>query len=198
MFSSTATWGCKVSMESSWKLLTSTTATSKSSFSRSRLTRGLPMLPPTKTRWPLWLIMSPTSSVVVVLPLVPLMATIGSLRKRLASSSSPIIGTDLLLASCNCGKFRGTPGLTTMRSASVNSSAGWPPNANEHPSLEAESASEPKSSAGRWSVMVTRAPWSRRNSATARPVRASPTTSTFLSLRSFMSALLVSFQLVTS
>ena len=52
-----------------------------------------PMLPPTSTRLPDASSMRPTSVVVVDLPLVPVIATIGPRSQRDASSSSPITGT---------------------------------------------------------------------------------------------------------
>ena len=50
------------------------------------------MLPPTRVGNPASSRISPTSVVVVVLPLEPVMARILPLRKRAASSSSPMIG----------------------------------------------------------------------------------------------------------
>ena len=74
------------------------------------------MLPPTKVENPLPLKISPVSVVVVVLPLVPVIATIGAEMNMLASSIS-------LMISRRCERARrrglisiGTPGLTTMRS----------------------------------------------------------------------------------
>ena len=53
---------------------------------------------------------------VVVLPLVPVMATIGALQKVAAYSSSPITFLPFFIASSIKGKSSGTPGLTIIRS----------------------------------------------------------------------------------
>ena len=64
---------------------------------------GTPMLPPTRVGMPAALRISPTSEVVVVLPLDPVMARVLPLRKRAASSSSPMTGRPKLRT---CDQFR--------------------------------------------------------------------------------------------
>ena len=52
----------------------------------------------------------------MLLPLVPVTAAIGALRKRLASSISPITGIPRPVAARSKIESRGTPGLVTTRS----------------------------------------------------------------------------------
>ena len=93
MFSRTATRGRNVSTVSSWKLDASTTQNPPAPAAGvpTASASGSPRLPPTKVGRPVARSMSPTSVVVVDLPFVPVMATIGAVTKRLASSSSPVM-----------------------------------------------------------------------------------------------------------
>ena len=66
---------------------------------------------------------APVSSVVVVLPLVPVMPTTGLARKRPANSTSLHTGTPRRSASWTAALVSGTPGLLTSRPASPGSTA---------------------------------------------------------------------------
>ena len=92
MFRITAIAGWNCSVLSSWKLETSSTDHVLSVLSSIRPTTGTPMLPATSVGNPASFRISPARAVVVVLPLEPVMARILPLRKRAASSSSPITG----------------------------------------------------------------------------------------------------------
>jgi hypothetical protein len=119
---------------------------------------------------------SPTSEVVVDLPLVPVIATMRPWQKRDASSSSPVIATPAFLAASSCG-IGGTPGLSTIRLASVKISSGCSPSvACTDGAISAKSG--PSWSAVRESVTWTLAPCSRQSFAAARPERPNPTTKT--------------------
>ncbi|MNW09928.1 hypothetical protein D3C71_2070360 [compost metagenome] len=77
MFRQVATSALSWSVVSSWKLDSSRTYSSTSSSSRS--SAGVPRLPPTATFLPAAAAISPTRVVTVLLPLEPVMATIGAL-----------------------------------------------------------------------------------------------------------------------
>ena len=64
--------------------------------------------------------MRPVSVVVVDFPFVPVIATMRPRTQREASSSSPITGMPARRADSISGCLDGTPGLSTIRSASAN------------------------------------------------------------------------------
>ena len=79
---------------------------------------GVPTLPATATGSPAARWIAPSSSAVVVLPLVPVTATKRFGSSRQASSSSPSTGSPRSSAAAITGASRGTPGLlTTVRDA---------------------------------------------------------------------------------
>src|SRR5215216_5828086 len=133
------------------------------------------MLPPTSTSFPAAPSMRPINVVVVDLPLVPVMATIGPFSQREASSSSPIVSTPLPRASSNTGCSSATPGLATIRSACASVEDRCPPSSSSIPRWRNRDAS---SNEGRTSVSSTRAPLRASSSAAAMPLRAAPTTTT--------------------
>ncbi len=75
-------------MCSSWKLESSATTVASGGTSPGMAARAWPMLPPTATGSLASRKMAPVSSVVVVLPLVPVMPTTGLGRNRPANSTS--------------------------------------------------------------------------------------------------------------
>ena len=105
-------------MCSSWKLESSATTVASAATSPGMAASAWPTLPPTATGSPASRKMAPVSSVVVVLPLVPVMPTTGLGRKRQANSTSLHSGTPRRRASCTAALASGTPGLLTSRSAS--------------------------------------------------------------------------------
>ena len=58
--------------------------------------------------------------VVVDLPFVPVIATIGAAQRLAATSSSPVIGIPAERASCKIGMSNGTPGERTIKSDLLN------------------------------------------------------------------------------
>ena len=178
---------------SSWKLETSRTDQVSGVLSSMSPTTGTPMLPPTRVGRPASLRISPSRAVVVVLPLEPVMATTLPLRKRAASSSSPMTGRPKLLTWTSSGVSRGTPGLTTIRSCRRKVSRPWPPASTMMPSSRSAGMSLASASALRTSETVTCAPLRRRNRAAARPDFPSPTTRTFLPLSSIILGLSYGF-----
>ena len=95
-----------------------------------------------------------------------------------ASSSSPMISTPRALAADRAGSVRGTPGLTTTRSASSKAPAGWPPVHSRHPSRSSCHASGDSDAGSPASDASTRPPTRRMSRAAAMPLRARPTTET--------------------
>ena len=77
MFSTTATSAWNVSMSSSWKLDSSATTHASGSIRPGSSVRARPTLPATSTDSPPARSIAPISSVVVVLPLVPVTPTNG-------------------------------------------------------------------------------------------------------------------------
>ena len=77
------------------------------------------MLPPTVTLKPAASRIRPVSAVVVDLPFVPVMAITRPRSQRDASSISPMTGTPRARARLNHRLIGGTPGLSTIRSASA-------------------------------------------------------------------------------
>jgi hypothetical protein len=76
MLSRAAARGLKLTIPSIWKLDSSTTKTRPGAPS-TRPISGTPMLPQTSTGMPAARTMAPVRAVVVLLPLLPVMATIG-------------------------------------------------------------------------------------------------------------------------
>ncbi len=186
MFRMTAMAGRNCSVVSSWKLDTSSTDQVSSVLSSISPTTGTPIFPPTRVGSPAAFRISPTSDVVVVLPLEPVMASVLPLRKRAASSSSPMTGSPKLRTWASSGVSRGTPGLTTIRSWRRNVSSPCPPASTLMPSSSSDGMSLASASALRMSETVTWAPRRRKNNAAARPDLPSPTTNTFLPLSSII------------
>ena len=143
---------------SSWKLLTSTTwivsvgrVVHLGAERRRRCSRRpAPGSPPASS-------IRPVSVVVVDLPFVPVIATTRPRSHREASSSSPIIGDAGARAASIAGCSGGTPGLSTIRSASAERArAGGRRARASTPALR--SRSRLRAIGARVSVSVTRAP----------------------------------------
>ena len=109
--------GAKATESSAWKLDTSHTTVASSGSSPTSEASGVPTLPATATAIPASRQIAPSSSTVVVLPLVPVTATKRLGRSRQASSSSPITGTPRSRAAATTGACEGTPGLFTTSAA---------------------------------------------------------------------------------
>ena len=183
MFSTTAICGWNSSTVSSWKLDTSSTLTVSGVLGAIKSITGVPMFPPTSVGPPASAKILPSREVVVVLPFEPVIATTLPCRNRLASSSSPIIGGPAVPNARTCassGVSYGTPGETTIRSCRRNVSSPCPPVSTMMPASSSVGMSFSSATALRVSDTVTRAPWSRRNSAAAIPLFPNPTTSTRL------------------
>ena len=99
-FSSTPTSARKRSMCSSWKLESSATTTVPAPASSGTRASACPMLPATTTGRPASRSSAPMSSVVVVLPFVPVMPTMRHVKKRAASSTSLHTGMPAVNAAC--------------------------------------------------------------------------------------------------
>src|SRR4051794_34271962 len=107
MFSHVATAGAKVFVNCSWNDDTSATTTSTGCSTAS--TNGRPMLPAATARFPDSTSIAATNVVTVVLPLVPVMATIGIVARRAASSISLTSSTPAESAMAYTGCDTGTP-----------------------------------------------------------------------------------------
>ena len=175
MLSSTATRGWNVPTVSSWKLDTSTTQKPPASAAGvpTASASGSPRLPPTNVGRPVARSISPTSVVVVDLPLVPVMATIVAATNCDASSSSPVIATPAARAAASSG-ISGTPGESTMRSAPRKVSRSCPPSSLRRRWAAAARAPAPSVAAGRLSVTVTRAPRAAQRPADRDPGASEP------------------------
>src|SRR4029077_187002 len=145
---------------------------------------GVPIFPPTKVENFPAAIISPANEVVVVLPLAPVMATIGPDRNCAAISISPITFSPRLRACTSCGASTGTPGLTTIKSCPRKVRSPWPPVSTVIPCSSRSRISSRSSASGLESDTVTRAPRDLRKRAEATPDLPSPTTRTRLLLRS--------------
>ena len=142
----------------------------------SKLSTGVPRLPPTAALRPTTAMMWPIRVVVVDLPLVPVMPMKAQSRSaRPSSSMSQITSIPIALArsatGCGLGKVWGMPGDQTMvvrsdRSAVARSTTAKP------------SASAAAREAGLSSHTRTSAPLSRSARAVARPDLPSPITAT--------------------
>ena len=167
MFSSTAHSGANAEASSSWKLEASQTTVAPGSALPTRSASGRPTLPATSTGRPAARQMAPSSSTVVVLPLVPVTATNGwPSSSRQASSSSPVTSMPRSSAAATTGADRGTPGLlTTVATRSSRST----------PSTPAWASNPPGSSTSPESTPMT-SPCGASIRAAARPERFRPTT----------------------
>ena len=127
--------------------------------------------------------MSPTSVVVVDLPLVPVIAISVPDTKRDASSISPVIGTPAARAAASSG-ISGTPGRQHDQLGAGERLAPVPAQLARDVGAAARPAPAPSALASRLSVTVTRAPRAAHSRAAAIPERPRPTTSTRLPVRS--------------
>ena len=121
----TATRGRSVSTSSSWNDESSHTTHASGEAEPTRDVSGRPTLPATSTGVPADRKTAPSSSVVVVLPFVPVTPRIGFGRSRAPSSISLHTGTERARALATSSVSPGTPGLFTTRSipcSSVSSS----------------------------------------------------------------------------
>ncbi len=172
-----------MSTVSSWKLDASTTQTPPASAAGvpTASASGSPRLPPTNVGRPVARMMSPTSVVVVDLPLVPVIAISVLDTNRDASSISPVTVTPAARAAASSG-ISGTPGDSTISSAPVNVASRCPPSSRATSTGSSPSA-PPNALASRLSVTVTCAPRAAHSFAAAIPERPRPTTSTRLLVR---------------
>jgi hypothetical protein len=198
MFSSTPTRGRNRCAVSSWKLDTSTTAKPPAPAAGvpTASLSGVPRFPPTNVGCPVAASISPTSVVVVDLPLVPVMATTGAAMNCAASSSSPVMGTPALRAAATSASG-GTPGDSTTSCADRKLCARCPPSSRATPAGSAASAAASAASGWR-SVTVTRAPRRAHSAAAATPERPRPTTSTRLPARSTPAIAHLTFRVTSS
>ena len=97
--------------DSSWKLESSSTTQCSGVISSSRSRTVSPMFPPTRTGREPWRSTSPVSAVVVVLPLVPVMPTIGAGHSWKKRSISLETRSPWVRAASSSGSSQGTPGL---------------------------------------------------------------------------------------
>ena len=120
--------GLNERIDSSWNDETSATTQSPGSADVVSRISALPMLPPTCTVLPAAANSAPTSAVVVVLPFVPVTATIGALHRRYATSTSLNTGIAGACTRRTSGLLSGMPGestaTVTCSSASSSSSGG--------------------------------------------------------------------------
>ncbi len=132
MLSSTATAGWSSSLKRSWKLDSSTTATSMACSATSD--SAVPMLPATTALAPPSSSMLPMSPVTVVLPLVPVTPTKGARRWRAANSTSLTSGMPASKVSTMGTARSRMPGLVTTRSIPVSRSSVQAPTTTAMPS----------------------------------------------------------------
>ena len=114
--------GASASESSAWKLDTSHTMVASGSTSPTSEDSDVPTFPARATCSPASRQIAPSSSVVVVLPFVPVTATNRFGRSRHASSSSPSTGRPRSRAAAITGASFGTPGLFTTTAAPSSSS----------------------------------------------------------------------------
>src|SRR3954471_19127480 len=137
------------------------------------------MLPAATAAVPDAVSMAVTRPVTVVLPLVPVMATIGRSVQRDASSTSPTSGTPRSRAIVNTGCRGGTPGLGTTSSALWTSTASVDASGlviTSTPSGASSARRARTASLGESSTATTSYPRSVRARATAAPLTPRPTT----------------------
>ncbi len=167
--------GWNLSMNASWKLESSATRKLPATESLAAVTNGTPMLPtasapagrpPGGSR--------PAEVVVVVLPLVPVIASTGPLARPNPSSTSLITLVPRASAAARTGLAGGTPGLGTIRSAQPRSSSTTVlvrlPEADPDAPLGQPGAQRLAGRVGKDSWARTSAPEERSTSATAAPV----------------------------
>ena len=153
--------------------------TSKSFFRRATSESGLPMLPQAIVRCPQALSICASNSVVVVLPLVPVTAIMGSSHERKPSSSSPIISMlceEKFRANGDAGSI---PGLSTTKSYLPESPSAACPQITRTSCLRRSSIVDLRrffSSA--LSSTVTLAPSALSKCAAAEPLKPAPRTAT--------------------
>src|SRR6266481_3990673 len=146
----------------------------------TREIKGVPIFPARIVEKPAFFKMCSIKEVVVVFPFEPVIPIKRPSRKRSDSSISLQMVTPLARAACSKGASAGTPGLGTIRSCSKNEFSRWPPSSRLTPAVRSGAIASPISLSVRASVAVTFAPRAAQKSAVARPVLASPTTSTRL------------------
>ena len=160
-------------MSSSWKLDSSHAIQVSGETRPGSSESARPTLPATSTGTPPARSMAPHSSVVVVLPLVPVMPTIGFCNIRDASSTSLHTGTPSARAETTVGSESGTPGdLTNALTPTIDT-------ASPRPTHSAPAAAIlPRSTCSERSVATTRACGHTRAIASqaASPDRLSPRT----------------------
>src|SRR5262245_267551 len=159
-------------MSSSWKLESSQTTHASSSSEPSRPVSGRPTFPATATGRPAARKISPRSSLVVVLPFVPVTPISGLARRREPSSTSLQIVTPRARAAATRGASLGTPGLLTSRSTSSTSAGSSAPRTTSTPWAR----SLPASISSFRSTASTRTSRRASASAAASPERARPRT----------------------
>src|SRR6267143_127105 len=146
----------------------------------TREIKGVPIFPARIVKKPAAFKMCSIKEVVVVFPFEPVIPIKRPSRKRSASSTSLQMVTPFARAACSKGASAGTPGLGTIRSCPRNTFSRWPPSSSLMPGARSGAIASPISFSVRASVAVTFAPRAAQKSAVARPVLASPTTSTRL------------------
>jgi hypothetical protein len=154
----------------SWNDDTSATTTSRSRVTAS--TSGRPMFPAATTRAPAASSISVTKVVTVVLPLVPVIATKGTLLRCHANSISLRTGMPARWAASNTLCPAGTPGLGTTKAMGPTASSTL--STRRTPSSAAACCF---SSSMRSSSTTTSQSSARSTRLTARPVTPRPTTS---------------------
>src|SRR5581483_9909668 len=173
--SRTATSHANSCTSSSWKLESSQTTLTPGAIASATVVRGRPTLPATSTSRPAARKIAPRSSVVVVLPFVPVTPTTGLPgSRRYPSSTSLHTGTPRARAAAASGDSAGTPGLFTTSSTPSSSASSSDPARTSTPA----SASLPVSTSAERSAATTWTPRRASASAAACPDRASPSTST--------------------
>src|SRR5215831_1191216 len=125
-------------------------------------------------------------AVVVVLPFEPVIPISWPRKKRSASSISLQSGKPSARAFSSSGTSVGTPGLAMTSSCPLRTLAAPLPSSSRTPASRNLSAFSRNSPAVLVSLAVTIAPRAAQKSAVARPVRASPTTSTRFPFRSIL------------
>ena len=108
--------GCKRREVASWKLESSATNHAPSRRRTSSSVQSLPMLPTETASVPAERSIAVTREVVVVLPLVPVMATQRSGLSRHANSGSPMTSVEQARAAEKNAERSGMPGEATARS----------------------------------------------------------------------------------
>src|SRR5215469_6062221 len=188
-FSTTAASGLIVVLQYSWKLDSSTATTGYGSGSVTTSRIGVPTFPAAMLRWPAAASMAASIRTVVVLPLVPVMAShccrrppgkVG--RSRQASSTSPITSTPASAALASSGVSGRSPGEVTTRPVPGGTAAPGPscsgPSRTATPALASRAATSRRSASSRESTAVTWAPWLTSSVLADWPVMPRPATTT--------------------